>query len=91
MHRRKHEHQFIIYCSNPHWGCAQRLMRDDVLFKFGTWKRKRMALNSNISDERMKPEHALNFMFLSIVLAQNKKQFPHGMLYLQFVSVSQKD
>ncbi|KAM6396740.1 acyl-CoA-binding domain-containing protein 6 isoform 2-T2 [Pluvialis apricaria] len=23
MHRRKHEHQFIIYCSNPHWGCAQ--------------------------------------------------------------------
>ncbi|XP_054067667.1 acyl-CoA-binding domain-containing protein 6 isoform X1 [Rissa tridactyla] len=64
MHRRKHKHQFIIYCSNPHWGRARRLMRDDVLFKFGTWKRKRMALNSNI-DERTKPKNALNFRFLS--------------------------
>ncbi|KAM6079749.1 acyl-CoA-binding domain-containing protein 6 isoform 1-T1 [Theristicus caerulescens] len=72
MHRRKRKHQFIIYHCNPRWGCAQRLMRDDMLFKFGTWKRKRMALASNISDERMKPKHALNFMFLSIVLAQNK-------------------
>jgi len=91
MHGRKHKHGFVIYCSNPYWGCAQRLMRDDVLFKFGTWKRKRMALNSSVSDERTKPKHALNFMVLSIVLAQNKKRFPRGTLYLQFVSISQKD
>lgn len=71
MHRRKHKHQFIIYCSNPRWGRTQRLMRDDVLFKFGT-QRKRMALTSNISDERAKPERALNFMFLSVALAQDK-------------------
>lgn len=58
MHRRKHKHQFIIYCSNPRWGCAQRLMHDDVLFKFGTRKRKRMALTSNISDERLMKDYA---------------------------------
>ncbi|KAM6342562.1 acyl-CoA-binding domain-containing protein 6 isoform 27-T33 [Alca torda] len=72
MHGRKHKHQFIIYCSNPRRGRAQRLMRDDVLFKFGTWKRKGMALNRNVSDERMKPKHALNFMFLSFYYLGSK-------------------
>lgn len=31
-----------------------------------------MALTSNISDERPKPERALNFMFLSVALARDK-------------------
>lgn len=73
MRRRRRKRRFITYRSNPRWGSAQRLMRDDALLKFGTRRRERIALTCNISDERLKPKHSLNFMFLRVVtLPQHK-------------------
>lgn len=62
----------LLFTAAIHTGAVLRLMHDDVLFKFGTWKGKRVALARNISDGSLKPKPALNFMFLSMIQAQYK-------------------
>lgn len=62
----------LLFTAAFHAGAVLRLMGGDVLFKFGAWKGKRMALTRNVSDGRLKPKPALNFTFLSTVLARYK-------------------
>lgn len=57
----------LLFTAAIHTGAVLRVMRNDSLFKFAAWKGKRVALTRNVSDGRLKPKPALNFMFLSTI------------------------